>query len=127
MDLDVETPDVTLTTPVYNVTHIKLISARFLNSQLLINEYNNTFVHGLTVYSIPLGTFVSGDDLSHAFNQSGSPVQSTYDSNTNSLSFTDSFEAGPWLSGILGYPNGVVDLNGPRYITLRLTVGSDIC
>jgi hypothetical protein len=126
MDLDIETPDVTLTTPVYNVTHIKLISARVPNTQLLINQYNNTFVYSATTYSVPLGTYTTGDDLASAFNASGSGVTATYDANTHALAFTDDFEPGPWLSKILGYPGGVIDLTGPLYLTLRLTVGSDV-
>jgi hypothetical protein len=125
MDLDIETPDVTLTTPVYNVTRIKLISARVPNSQLLINQYNNTYVHQGTTYSVPLGTYTTGEDLASVFTDSG-PVSAVYNANTHALTFSDAFEPGPWLSEILGYPGGVIDLNGPRYITLRLAVGSDV-
>lgn len=126
MDLDIETPDITLTTPVYNVTHIKLISARVPNTQLLINQYNNTFVYNSNVYSVPLGTYSTGDQLASAFNQSGSNVTSTYNSNTQALSFTNTFQPNSWLSNILGYPGGVIDLTGPLYLTLRLTIGSDV-
>ena len=121
MDLDIETPDVTLTNPVYNVTHIKLISARLPNTQLLINQYNNTFVYNSTTYSVPLGTYTTGEALASAFGQSGSGIVATYDSNTNSMSYTDTFEPNPWLETILS-----VDLTGPRYITIRMTVGSDV-
>ena len=123
MDLDVETPDVTLTTPVYNVTHIKLISARVPNSQLLINQYNNTYVYQANTYSIPFGTYTTGEDLANAFT---GPVTAVYHSNTNSLTFNDEFQPGSWLSNILGYPGGVVNLSGPQYITIRLTIGGDV-
>ena len=123
MDLDVETPDVTLTTPVYNVTHIKLISARVPNSQLLINQYNNTYVYNSNTYSLPLGTYTSGSDLANAFTEG---VTAVYNESTRSLAFSNTFVPNPWLATILGYPGGVIDLDGPLYLTLRLTVGSDV-
>jgi hypothetical protein len=125
-ELVIESPHVILTTPLYNVTRMKLVSGRILNNQLLINEYNNTFVVSGTEYQIPLGTYKSGKDLETAFNSASSGVTSSYDSNTNALSFSGDFEPNPWLATILGYPGGQVNLEGPEYITLRVTIGKDI-
>lgn len=126
-ELIIESPDVTLTTPVYNVTRIKLISGRIPNTQLLINEHNCTFVVGSTPYSIALGTYTSGSDLATAFNNTGSGASASYTELTNSLVFSGAaFEPNPWLASILGYhPSGPIDLTGTRYITLRLTIGKD--
>ena len=125
VELIIESPYVVLTTPVYNVTHIKLVSGRIPNTQLLINEYNNTFVVGTTTYSVPLGTYKTGDDLAGAFNSVSSGVTGTYDSNVNALSFSGDFEPNEWLASILGYNGGQVNLSGPEYITLRMTIGKD--
>ena len=126
-ELVIESPDVTLTTPVYNVSRIKLISGRIPNTQLLINENNNTFKVSGVPHSIDPGTYTPGTDLATAFNNAGSPVVSaTYDPLTNSLVFSGAaFEPTPWLASILGYPSGPIDLTGTRYITLRLTIGKD--
>ena len=127
-ELIIESPDVALTTPVYNVTRIKLISGRIPNCQLLVNRYNNAFEHLGNAYEIPVGTYATGQALSDAFNASGSPVTSSFDPNTNVLTFSEDFTPlTPWLADILGYPSGgPVDLGGTRYITLKITIGKDV-
>jgi hypothetical protein len=126
-ELVVESFDVTLTTPVYDVTRIKLVSGRIPNCQLLINDKNNAFEHGGAEYRIPVGNYATGQALSDAFNATpGTPVTSSFDPVTNRMTFSDVITASQWLSDVLGLTGGPVDLSGPRYIALRVTVGKDV-
>ena len=122
-ELVVESPDITLTSPVYSVTRIKLVSARIPNSQLLINDFNNE-VDG---HRVANGNYATGHDLASALNAATSGSLS-FDDVTQSIDFTSTgpLTMSPWLAGIVGYPSGRVDLSGTRYITLRLTVGQDV-
>jgi hypothetical protein len=122
-ELVVESPDVALATPLYNVTRIRLVSGRVPNCQLLINEKNDAFTYNGTRYTIPRGNYATGSDLAAVF----SPVTASFDPATNRLTFSDPIEPETqWLSDILGATGGPIDLNGPRYVTLRITIGKDV-
>jgi len=128
MELVVESPDVTLTTPIYDVTRIHLVSARVPNSQQLINGYNRDWFLDGNQYSIDRGNYDTGAALADALNKSVGPsaAVASFDPVANQISFTGTVTMNDWLATIVGFPNGRVDLTGPRYITVRVTVGGDV-
>ena len=131
-ELVVESQDILLTTPVYNVTRIRLVSGRVPNCQLLINSNNDKFTYNGSLYTIPHGNYATGHELAAQFVSPG--VTASFDPVTNRLIFSDPIEPETqWLSDILGKEDvqnasvrGPVDLTGPRYVTLRITVGKDV-
>lgn len=89
---------VKLNRPLYNVTKINLVSARIPNSQLLINHGNKQFDVG-TGNTIVLheGSWATGESLASNltdqltnFDGESNNIAVTYNSNTQSLTFTNS-------------------------------------
>ena len=74
---------ITLENPIYDVSEIKLVSARIPTPQLTVCATNNTFsIDGQTI-SLENSDYPTGDDLAtHLQNQFGPPV-----SNVNAVSF----------------------------------------
>jgi len=74
---------ITLENPIYDVSEIKLVSARIPTPQLTVCTSNNTFSIDSQTISLENADYPTGDDLAtHLQNQLGPPV-----SNVNSVSF----------------------------------------
>ena len=78
-----------LKNPVYNVSKIKLISARIHNSQLLINNRNNTFTINTATYSetvtLPNGNYDGSELASNIVQHSDIIDSATYLITTNDI------------------------------------------
>jgi hypothetical protein len=140
---------------IYDVSEIKLVSARIPTPQLTICSTNNTFsVSGQTVF-ITNADYPTGDDLATELeNQLRPPAthvdQVSFDtdtkqftfSNTNAQEFTFEFNNDESTlvttpHQVLGFSSnvynsiggvitsGAINLSGPNSLVLRLSVGSD--
>lgn len=138
-----------LENPIYDVSEIRLVSARIPTPQLTVCSTNNTFsVNGQTV-SLTNADYSTGDDLvTELTNQLTSFIDEvTFDvdtkrltfSNTNTDDFTLAFDTSDEGSPhqVLGFSansytstegvltSGAVLLSGPNSLILRLSTGSD--
>lgn len=138
-----------LENPIYDVSEIKLVSARIPTPQLTICSTNNTFsVSGQTV-SLTNADYPTGDDLATELeNKLGPSVnQVTFDtdtkrftfSNTNATEYTFEFNNDDDTTPhqVLGFTSniytstggiitsGAINLNGPNSLVMRVSAGSD--
>lgn len=140
---------------IYDVSEIKLVSARIPTPQLTICSTNNTFsVSGQTI-SLTNADYPTGGDLATELENKLAPAseidQVTFDtdtkkftfSNTNATEYTLEFNNDDESSRVttphqvLGFSSnisqstggiitsGAINLNGPNSLVLRLTAGSD--
>ena len=89
---------VTLNTPIYKVSNIKLVSARIPTPMLLINDANRQFQVDNNVIILPNGNYSSGTDLASnlaiALAYPKSNISSVvYSSNTNTFTFSNSLNS----------------------------------
>ena len=82
-----------LKNPVYNVSKIKLISARIHNSQLLIHDRNNTFTMNTVTYSetitLPNGNYDGAELASNLVQHSDIIDSATYLTTTNDINISN--------------------------------------
>ena len=82
-----------LKNPVYNVSKIKLISARIHNSQLLIHDRNNTFTMNTATYSetitLPNGNYDGAELASNLVQHSDIIDSATYLTTTNDINISN--------------------------------------
>ena len=82
-----------LKNPVYNVSKIKLISARIHNSQLLIHDRNNTFTMNTATYSetitLPNGNYDGTELASNLVQHSHIIDSATYLTTTNDINISN--------------------------------------
>lgn len=82
-----------LKNPVYNVSKIKLISARIHNSQLLIHDRNNTFTMNTATYSetitLPNGNYDGAELASNLVQHSDIIDSATYLATTNDINISN--------------------------------------
>lgn len=138
-----------LKNPIYDVSEIKLVSARIPTPQLLICSTNNTFsVSGQTV-SLTNGDYPSGaSQLTSELQSRLAPSidQVSFDINTKSFTFSNTnsedftFEFDSSLATphqVLGFTSnlytstggilrsGAINVNGPNSLILKVSSGSD--
>lgn len=151
VDLDTHPNDyvVHLENAIYDVSEMKLVSARIPTPQLTVCATNNTFsVSGQTV-SLTNADYHTGDALATALeNQLAPPAsmidQVTFDADTKRLTFSNTLTQDFTLAftseaphQVLGFTSnlytssggiltsGAIGLHGPHSLVLRLSVGSD--
>lgn len=136
---------------IYDVSEIKLVSARIPTPQLTVCSTNNTFsVSGQTI-SLTNADYLTGDDLATELENRLAPPASkidqvTFDANTKRLTFSNTMaqeftlafttdESSPHQ--VLGFSSnlytstggiitsGAIHLHGPNSLILRLSTGSD--
>ncbi len=82
-----------LNNPIYNVSKLKLISARIHNSQLLIHDRNNTFTMNTATYSetvtLPNGNYEGAELASNLVQHSDIVDTATYLSTTNDIEISN--------------------------------------
>lgn len=82
-----------LKNPVYNISKIKLISARIHNSQLLIHDRNNTFTMNTATYSetitLPNGNYDGAELASNLVQHSDIIDSATYLATTNDINISN--------------------------------------
>lgn len=134
---------VTLNTPLYNVSNIKIVSGKIPLSQQLVCDTNNVLVIDSTEYEVANGDYTSGSTLRVAIN-SVSGLSATYNSSSDTMTITKSgvstltFPTGTGtLQEVLGFTgedvpfvgntveSGKLNLHGPRSLVLRITNGDD--
>ena len=74
---------------IYDVKKITLLSARIPNSQTLIHARNNTFSINNSIISLPNRSFNDGFDLAHIITTHITNIDAAYNSNTNSITYTN--------------------------------------
>jgi len=77
-----------LENPIYDVTEIKLVSARIPTPQLTICETNNTFSIGGTQIVLPHSVYISGDDLASNLELEIAQTDVEFNPRTKRLTFT---------------------------------------
>lgn len=134
---------VTLNTPLYNVSNIKLVSGKVPLAQQLVCDTNNVLVIDTVEYNVANGDYSSGTTMASAIN-SVSGLSATYSSSDDTITITKtggttlSFPDGTGtLQEILGFTgedvafdsnqvtSGKLNLIGPRSLVLRITNGDD--
>ena len=101
-----------LNTPIYNVTDIRLVSARIPNCQPLLNDGNRQFdVNGASVV-IEGGTYTNGTDLASNLQLQMAPPNTvidtvTYNGISSKLTFSNTSPIGSETISLSGGPTGI--------------------
>jgi len=134
---------VNLNTPLYNVTNMDLVSARFPLSQLLINDGNKYIDIDDTKYDLLNGSFSNGTDLASNLQARLSTTNFTVDSvvfhsNTNSMTYsntagTDNFtfnffggEDGFATTSNIGTPANILGFNNSNISSSGFSLTSNV-
>lgn len=140
--LDISNPNdytVTMNTPLYSVSDLKLLSGVIPLTQFNINSGNNTIEYDGITITIPDGNYTS-TSLKNQLDTSLSPITVTENTNNNTITFSNasafslSFGENS-LMEVLGFTqnvenvttvtSGSVNLGNPRSLVLQIINGDD--